>query len=289
MTTIVHRSIAGGAGWPGSVKRVSPATVHAVGCALAFTAVIAGGIHLTDAADWSGLARSRALLATSQARAAAAQRMLADAAQPRDTGPGAVRAADSPPAPTWAAVVLELADLAGASGLRIASIEPRRTDDAAADGRRTMRIVADGDFPAVLRLMDGFARLRVLAVPAALHIERKAQEARMDMTLDVFPALPALSAPRGAVPEVAGPPDGDPFGGAGLPAASDGPAPRLTGTIRDARAGLALFDSGDGTFAAVVPGEALGAARVTRVDAGVVTLATADGSRRFVVDDGGRP
>ena len=286
MTTIGHRSIPGASGWPGRVARVSPGAVHAVGCVSAFMVVVACGIHLADAADWSGLARSRALLATSQARAAAAQRMLADAAEPRDTRRGAARAADSPPAPAWPAVVLELAHLAGASGLRIASIEPRRTDDAAADGRRTMRIVADGDFPAVLQLMDGLARLRVLAVPAALHIERRGEEARMDMTLDVFPALPAASS---TVPVLARTSGGDPFGGAGAPMVSDAPAPRLAGTIRDARAGLALFDAGDGTFAAVVPGEALGAARVTRVDAGAVTLATADGSRRLVVDDGGRP
>ncbi|WP_175924501.1 pilus assembly protein [Burkholderia latens] len=288
MTTIVHRSIPGGAGWRGRVTRVSPATVHAVGCVLAFTAAVAGGIHLADAADWSGLARSRVLLATAQARAAAAQRMLADASQRRDTGPGTVRDADSRPAPTWPALVLELAGLAGESGLRIASIEPRSMDDVAADGRRTIRIVAEGGFPAVLRLMDGLAGWRVLAVPVALHIERKAPEARVDMTLDVFPLLPALPLPGGGVSVLAGASGGDPFGGADSPAVSEGPAPRLAGTIRDARTGLALFDSGDGTFAAIVPGEALGAARVTRVDTGAVTLATADGTRRVVVDDGGR-
>ncbi|HDR9000213.1 TPA: pilus assembly protein, partial [Burkholderia vietnamiensis] len=66
-------------------------------------------------------------------------------------------------------------------------------------------------------------------------------------------------------------------------------APRLAGTIRDARAALALFESGNGKFSTVAPGDALGAARVTRVEAGAVTLATADGARRFVVDDGGNP
>jgi hypothetical protein len=50
-----------------------------------------------------------------------------------------------------------------------------------------------------------------------------------------------------------------------------------------------LFDDGDGAFTAMVPGEVLGAARLVRVDPAAVTLATADGSRRLVLDDGGQP
>ncbi|MBR8145192.1 pilus assembly protein [Burkholderia sp. AU19243] len=288
MTTLADRLMSGGAGLRGSVMRVSPATAHAAGCALAFTAAVAGGIHLMDAADWSGLARSRVLLATAQARAAAAQRMLADAVHVRDTGDASVSDADARSVPTWPALVLEVAALTGASGLRIASIEPRSVDGAGADGRRTMRIVADGGFPAARRLMDRLASFRVLAVPVALHIERKALEARIDMTLDVFPTLPALSDAEGAAaPAFASAPAGDPFDGAGAPVVSDGPALRLAGTINGARAALALFDSGDGTFTAIAPGEALGAARLTRVDAGAVMLATADGAHRVVMDDGG--
>jgi hypothetical protein len=185
--------------------------------------------------------------------------------------------------------MLELADLAGASGLRIVSIEPQRADDAAPDGRRTVRIVADGGFPALLRLMGGLAGLPALVVPSVLHIERKPPTARVDMTIDVFPALPGARLPGGAAPMLAGASGDDPFGGAGSLTVADDAVPRLAGTIRDARAGLALFDAGDGGFATVARGEVLGAARLMRVDADAVTLATADGARRFLVDDGGRP
>ncbi|WP_175736052.1 pilus assembly protein [Burkholderia ambifaria] len=286
MTAIVHRSVPGVAGALGRVTRVSPATAHAVGCVAAFVSVLLGGIHLMDAADWSGLARSRALLATAQARAADTQRALA-AAQRHD--PAAGRNVSSTRAPAWPALMLELADLAGVSGLRIVSIEPQRADDAAPDGRRTVRMVADGGFPALLRLMGGLAGLPALVVPSVLHIERKPPTARVDMTIDVFPALPGARLPGGAAPMLAGASGDDPFGGAGSLTVADDAVPRLAGTIRDARAGLALFDAGDGGFATVARGEALGAARVMRVDADAVTLATADGARRFVMDDGGRP
>ncbi|RQR27139.1 pilus assembly protein [Burkholderia sp. Bp9142] len=290
MTAIVPLSMRGVAGSLGHATRVSPAAAHAVGCVAAFASVMVGAIHLTDAVDWSGLARSRALLAMAQVRAADTQRMLAAAAQQRrDTVPAAGRHVSSPRAPAWPALLLELADLAGASGLRIVSIEPRRADDAAPDGRRTVRIVADGGFPALLRLMGGLAGFPALVVPSVLHIERKPPASRVDMTIDVFPSLSAARFPGGAVPALAGAPGGDPFGGAGSPMVAEDAAPRLAGTIRDAHAGLALFDAGDGVFAAVAPGEALGASRVMRVDAGAVTLATADGARRFVMDEGDRP
>ncbi|NHL65099.1 pilus assembly protein [Burkholderia ambifaria] len=290
MTAIVHRSVPGVAGALGRVTRISPATAHAVGCVAAFVSVLLGGIHLMDAGDWSGLARSRALLATAQARAADTQRALA-ATQRHDPAPGpaAARNVSSRRAPAWPALMLELADLAGASGLRIVSIEPQRADDAAPDGRRTVRIVADGGFPALLRLMGGLAGLPALVVPSVLHIERKPPTARVDMTIDVFPALPGGRLPDGAARMLAGASGDDPFGGAGSLTVADDAVPRLAGTIRDARAGLALFDAGDAGFATVARGEALGAARVMRVDAGAVTLATADGARRFVMDDGGRP
>ncbi|RQR28111.1 pilus assembly protein [Burkholderia sp. Bp9143] len=288
MTVIVHRSTRDGAEWLGRVTRMSPAAAHAVGCVLAFAFVMAGSIHLMDAVDASGLARSRALLATAQVRAADAQRLLA-AAPRRDMGPAAGRIPSSPRAPGWPALMLELADLAGVSGLRIVSIEPRRTDDAVPDGRRTVRIIADGGFPALLRLMGGLASFPALVVPSRLHIERKPPESRVDMTIDVFPALSGARVPDGTVPVLAGAPSDDPFGGAGSPTVTVDTAPRLAGTIRDVRTGLALFDAGDGVFATVAPGEAFGVSRVVSVDAGAVTLATADGARRFVVDDGGRP
>ncbi|WP_176300819.1 pilus assembly protein [Burkholderia vietnamiensis] len=289
MTALAHRSMPGAAQRLGRVTRMSPAAAHAIGCVLAFAAVACGVIYLMDAADASGLHRSRALLATAHARVAAARRMLPTAAaQQRDRGSAALRDRGAPATPAWPALLLELADLAGASGLRIVSIEPGSTDQTAPEGRRTVRMVAEGGFAALLRLTDGVARFQALVVPTRLQIERKASAARMDVTLDVFPGLRPASMPGDAAAPPAVTAAGDPFGGTGEPM-SDDSAPRLAGTIRDARAALALFESGNGKFSTVAPGDALGAARVTRVEAGAVTLATADGARRFVVDDGGHP
>ncbi|KVN45517.1 pilus assembly protein [Burkholderia territorii] len=288
MTAIMHRSMPDGAKWLGRMTRMSPAAMHAVGCVVAFAFVMAGGIQLTNAVDASGLARSRALLATAQIRAADAHRLLATAVPRRDIDPAAGRDASSPRVPGWPALMLELADVVRASGLQVVSIEPRHTDEAAPDGRRTVRIVADGGFPALLRLMGEFASFPALVVPSRLHIERKSPASRVDMTIDVFPALPAARIPVGAEAVLAGAPSGDPFGEPASQTMADDMTPRLAGTIRDARAGLALFDAGDGAFAAVAPGEVFGVSRVVSVDAGAVTVATASGARRFVVDDGGR-
>jgi len=288
MTAIAHRSMPAGAGRLGRVTRMSPAAAHAVGCVAAFAFVAMGGIHLMDAVDASGLARSRALLATAQVRAADAQRLLATVPR-RDPDPAAGHAPSLSRAPGWPALMLELADLTGASGLRIVSIEPQRTDDAAQDGRRTVRIVADGGFPALLRLMGGLSSFPALVVPSRLHIERKPPALRVDMTIDVFSALSGARVPDGMVRLLAGVPSDDPFGDDGLSTRADDATPRLAGTIRDVRAGLALFDAGDGAFATVAPGEAFGMSRVVSVDAGAVTLATVDGARRLVMDDGGRP
>ncbi|KVD49165.1 pilus assembly protein [Burkholderia sp. ABCPW 11] len=288
MTALVRWSALRSGAGPGRMPHVSPAAVHAAGCVLAFGAVLAGGIHLANTANWSGLAHSRALLAAAQARAADAQRVLASAGQRRDGHRASTRDDRLPHAPEWVELMLELADLAASSGLQGVSIEPQRADGAAPDGRRTVRIVADGGFRALVHMVGGLARFPVLAVPSALRIERGMSAARVDMSVDVFPALPAATAAAADMPVRAAASDADPFGEAG-PTEAAGRAARLAGTIRDARTGLALFDDGDGVFTAVAPGEVLGAARVVRVDRAAVTLATADGSQRLVLDDGGRP
>ncbi|RQS28068.1 pilus assembly protein [Burkholderia sp. Bp8992] len=284
MTAITHWPVPRGVAWPRGMPRVSPAAMQAAGCVLAFVAVLAGGIHLANAADWSGLAHSRALLVAAQGRAADAQRMLESAERRRSAHPAPAHDDRASRAPEWAALMLELADLAASSGLHGVSIEPQRTDGAAPDGRRTVRIAADGGFRALSRMVGGLARFQVLAVPSALRVERGMQSTRVDMSVDVFPALPAASPAGGTVPLRAEALDADPFG-----AEADGVAARLAGTIRDARAGLALFDDGNGAFTAVMPGEALGAARVVRVESAAVMLATADGAHRVAFDDGGRP
>jgi hypothetical protein len=288
MTPRVHRLPTRGGRWLGAIRCVPPAAAHIAGCGLAFAAVLAGGIHLANAADWSGLAHSRALLAAAQMREADARRVLATAVRQRDAYSAAAHDDRLSRVPEWAALMLELADRAVSSGLHGVSIEPLRADGAAQDGRRTVRIVAEGGFRALLQMIGGLARFPVLAVPTALRVERGKEAARVEMSVDVFPELPAATSTGGETPVLADAPGADPFGEAGSSEA-EGAAARLAGTIRDGRAGLALFDDGDGAFTAVVPGEALGAARLVRVDPVAVTLATADGAYRVTLDDGRRP
>ncbi|WP_334006703.1 pilus assembly protein [Burkholderia cepacia] len=288
MTALAHRPAPHRGGLRNGVRRVSPATAHIAGCVLAFAAVLTGGIHLANAADWSGLAHSRALLAAAQKQEADAQRVLAAAARQHDAHPAAADGDRSSRAPEWAALMLELADRAASSGLRGVSIEPLRAEGAVPEGQRSVRIVADGGFRALLQMVGWLARFPVLAVPTTLRVERGKEAARVEMAVDVFPGLPAMTSKGGETPVLADAPGADPFGGAGS-SETEGAAARLAGTIRDRRAGLALFDDGGGAFAALVPGEALGAARVVRVDPVAVTLATADGAYRVALDDGRHP
>ncbi|KVK74355.1 pilus assembly protein [Burkholderia cepacia] len=287
MTALAHRPAPHRGGWRSGVRRVSPAAAHIAGCVLAFAAVLTGGIHLANAADWSGLAHSRTLLAAAQKREADAQRVLAAAARQHDAHPAADGDRSSR-APEWAALMLELADRAASSGLRGVSIEPLHAGGAVPEGQRTVRIVADGGFRALLQMVGGLAHFPVLAVPTTLRVERGKEAARVEMAVDVFPGLPATTSSGGKTPVLADAPGADPFGEAGS-SETEGAAARLAGTIRDRRTGLALFDDGDGAFAALVPGETLGAARVVRVDPVAVTLATADGAYRVTLDDGRRP
>ncbi|CAB3766235.1 pilus assembly protein [Burkholderia sp. MSh2] len=289
MTALMDRATPHGAAWRGGLRRMSPQVAHIAGCVAAFSAVLAGGIHLANAADWSGLAHGRALLAAAQARAADAQRVIEAAARRRDLHPEPSRDDSLPRVPEWAELMLELADLAASGGLHGVSLEPQRADGAAPDSRRrTVRIVADGGFRALLSVVGGLARFPVLAVPSALRVERGTQSARVEISVDVFPGLQAATFMGGEAQVLAAAPDADPFGWA-VASGDEGAATRLAGTIRDARAGLALFDDGAGTYVAVVPGEALGIARVMRVDSAAVTLAMADGAYRIVLGEGGRP
>jgi hypothetical protein len=81
MTAIAHRSWFGD-GWRHVASRgARPAVAHVAGCVLAFGAVLAGGVHLADSADWSGLVHGRAALEAAKARAATAERVLADGAR----------------------------------------------------------------------------------------------------------------------------------------------------------------------------------------------------------------
>ncbi|KVX13857.1 pilus assembly protein [Burkholderia ubonensis] len=287
MTALAYRFGSGDGGRNGATRRALPVASHVAGCVLAFGMVLAGGVHLSAAADWSGLARSRASLDAARARAAEAERALAQAvihrAAPAKTDDGR----GEPAAPGWPALMLELAELAASSGLRVVSFEPQPEPGARQDVRRTVRIVADGGFPALRRMVGALATLPVLVVPTAINAERAGRAARVGLSLDVFPAMPGGRAAYGDRPIAVASQDADPFGIGDEPGTGDTLPSRLAGVMRDARTGLALFDDGAGAITAVAAGEAVGAMRVVRVEADAVTLATRNGPRRMGLDDEG--
>ncbi|KVP04277.1 pilus assembly protein [Burkholderia ubonensis] len=287
MTALAYRFGSGEGGRNGATRRALPVASHVAGCVLAFGMVLAGGVHLSAAADWSGLARSRASLDAARARAAEAERALAQAAMHRAAPAKTDDGRGEPAAPGWPALMLELAELAASSGLRVVSFEPQPEPGARQDVRRTVRIVADGGFPALRRMVGALATLPVLVVPTAINAERAGRAARVGLSLDVFPAMPGGRAAYGDRPIAVASQDADPFGIGDEPGTGDTLPSRLAGVMRDARTGLALFDDGAGAITAVAAGEAVGAMRVVRVEADAVTLATRSGPRRMGLDDEG--
>ncbi|KWN73126.1 pilus assembly protein [Burkholderia ubonensis] len=287
MTALAYRFGSGEGGRNGATRRALPVASHVAGCVLAFGMVLAGGVHLSAAADWSGLARSRASLDAAMARAAEAERALAQAAMHRAAPATTDDGRGEPAAPGWPALMLELAELAASSGLRVVSFEPQPEPGARQDVRRTVRIVADGGFPALRRMVGALATLPVLVVPTAISAERAGRAARVGLSLDVFPAMPGGRAAYGDRPIAVASQDADPFGIGDEPGTGDTLPSRLAGVMRDARTGLALFDDGAGAITAVAAGEAVGAMRVVRVEADAVTLATRSGPRRMGLDDEG--
>ncbi|KVP40321.1 hypothetical protein [Burkholderia ubonensis] len=287
MTALAYRFGSGEGGRNGATRRALPVASHVAGCVLAFGMVLAGGVHLSAAADWSGLARSRASLDAARARAAEAERALAQAAMHRAAPAKTDDCRGEPAAPGWPALMLELAELAASSGLRVVSFEPQPEPGARQDVRRTVRIVADGGFPALRRMVGALATLPVLVVPTAISAERAGPAARVGLSLDVFPAMPGGRAAYGDRPIAVASQDADPFGIGDEPGTGDTLPSRLAGVMRDARTGLALFDDGAGAITAVAAGEAVGAMRVVRVEADAVTLATRSGPRRMGLDDEG--
>ncbi len=281
--------------WPGGVWQSGAARARwlacgqVAGCVLAFGVVLAGGIHLADRADWSGLAYSRAALEEVSARVVAAERAIQEAARLAPPPAEPEFAEDHGHAPGWASLMLRLAELAAASGLQLQSLEPQDSQGEQAVPRRTVRIVAHGGYPALLRFVGGFAALPALVVPAAVRIDSGrrggAAAPRVEMSLDVLGALPGGDETL-VGGEIVAAAEGDPFDGADGREADHAVPARLAGVIRDARAGLALFDDGAGGIATVAAGEQVGSTRVVRVEPDGVALATADGPRRIGVGEG---
>lgn len=290
MTAISQQSWLGNSGRHGARHDMRPGIMHVAGCALAFGAVLAGGIYLMNAAGWNGVAHERAARDATQARVAAAERVLADAAH--GNAPAAVSADDGRErASGWPVLMLELAELAASSGLRVVSLEPQSAQDGgnatASDARRTVLIMAHGGFPALQRMIGGLAALPVLVVPTAMRVERDASASRVQLSLDVFPALPGGGAVSDDMPTAHASIAADPFSGGAEPETGDASVSRLAGVMWDARAGLALFDDRAGTITTAAAGETVGGMRVMRIESDGVMFATASGPRRIAMDDGG--
>lgn len=256
--------------------------VRSVACAAIAYGVLVCGLLVANRADWGGAARSRAALGEVAVRDLQARRLLAAAsanrASARRTGP--VEVGD-----VLARLVLRLADLAEASGLRIRELDRLAVshDGGPADGPRAdwLKLSAEGDFTAIQRFVAGLASLPVLVVPAALTVQRGGRAGVIEVRLAVFAALPPgrgeVVADRGDLRHV------DPFADTSTGA---GPSARLVGVLRDRRLGLAMFELDDSAWL-IAEGQRFGDERIARIDIGGVTLAKPGSTRRVSMAEAG--
>ncbi len=283
-------------GWRAWVRRTDSRRVSGVGWRTAARVALACGVFVCGVyagrdADWGGVERSRVALGAVASRDARARRLLAaSSVRPaRPAGAGRSPAAQQTPSD----FAMRLAAHAGASGLRVRKLE--RLDGERTGGQRddgavyVFAISAEGDFDALCRFLSGLAALPALVVPATSSVKRDNGATMLDARLDVWPALPGGEADgrrRADGREVPEAPAADPFSAMPMLAIDDAAdAARLVGVMHDRRSGLALFERGDDAWS-VAPGQMVDGARVARIQAGGVTLATHGGGRRVMTVSG---
>lgn len=273
------------------------------------------GVYAGRDADWGGVERGRAALESVAAREARARRLLAAASGRSAPSAGAERSPAQPQTPSdWA---MRLAGHAGASGLRVRKLErlggerAGERGDVGADERATratkttnkaahgsgnqaaneaadyvFAISAEGDFDALYRFLSGLAALPALVVPVTSNVKRDDGATLLEARLDVWPALPGAEADGPPPADARAVPVADPFSAMPMQAIDDAAgAARLVGVIRDRLSGLALFERGSGAWS-VAPGQTVDGARVARIRAAGVTLATHGGGRRVMTVGG---
>ncbi len=255
---------------------------------VAFAAFVLG-VQGIRSADLDGFDASRATLAEAQHRLADARHAMTQLPTLRNEA--RERAQRARPA-VWTSAddVRALSALADDSGLALVSLEPGAESGAATDTMRPVQLAARGDFAEVLQFIDGLTTLPVLVVPFDVEIRRDGNVLSMNATLQVFsrlsPVANALShADADDDPEIV---FYDPFSqrATSVDASADASL-RLVGLLRDRVHALALVETDDGPIAAE-PGQQVGDARVTRIDADGLTLATSLGAKQLTFAEDAR-
>jgi hypothetical protein len=233
-------------------------TIAALACAAASVAYIAW--------DPLGVHAAQTALAEAQKRHVHAQQALASLPALRAAAAGKVP--HTPYAGNSADDIRRISQLAAQSGLVLHALEPGPAGGAKTEAFRSIKLVAQGSFAQLRRLLEGGARGPALSLPSELAIRRTVAGLSIAATLRVYDTLPLspLSAEETA---------SDPFARAAVPG-NDGW--RLAGILQDRQRIVALVETPDGVVTAQA-GEAIGDGRVVQVGPARVVVALGGSTR----------
>ncbi|PYE17131.1 hypothetical protein C7410_12765 [Paraburkholderia silvatlantica] len=215
--------------------------------------------------DPLGVHAAREALEAAQKRNADARKVLARLPALRDAA--ARTSWRAPHAGNSADDIRRISQLAAQSDLVVQVLEPGVAGGAQTEAFRSVKLVAQGTFAQLRRLLEGLAREPALTVPSELAIRRIGTGLSVSATLHVYDALAAV--PLAAASAAAA--VRDPFAQAAAAGrAVDGW--RLAGILRDRQRILALLETPDGVMTAQA-GEAIGDARVLEIGPARVVVA----------------
>ncbi|MEX3952585.1 hypothetical protein AB4Y40_33115 [Paraburkholderia sp. EG287B] len=220
--------------------------------------------------DPLGVHAARAALEAAQKRYGDAQQVLARLPALREAA--ARMPSRAPRAGNSADDIRRISQLAAQSGLVLHMLEPGVAGGVQAEAFRSIRLVAQGSFAQLRRLLVELAREAALTVPFELAIRRTGTGLSVSATLRVYDALPAvpLAVATAAV-------ERDPFAHAAAAGrAEDGW--RLAGILQDRLRILALLETPEGVVSAQA-GEAVGNARVLAIGPARVVVAAGGTTR----------
>jgi hypothetical protein len=285
----------------------APAQRWSLGRRLMAYVALAAGAFVLVTAGWRGLRSDRpsasaASIETLEQRLRDGRAKLAQLPRMREAAL-AQAATSRAGRPEGGAVhaVADLAALAASTAVTLKALEPASGAGAASHRNggqaRALRLDGRTDFAGLYAFLQGLSTLPQLVVPETVSVKRESGGLAFVATLNVFDAVPARQSPPAALTAAGGPARGgqagplvaDPFVADIAARQTDASVSRLVGLVRDATRSLAVFEGARGMQAALVaPGQALGAERVVRIDAGGVILASRGGERRIALREAGR-
>ncbi|MEM5404975.1 hypothetical protein [Paraburkholderia unamae] len=221
--------------------------------------------------DPLGVQAASAALEAAQKRYGDAQQVLARLPALREAA--ARMPSRAPRAGNSADDIRRISQLAAQSGLVLQVLEPGVAGGMQAEAFRSIRLVAQGSFAQLRRLLEELAREAALTVPFELAIRRTGTGLSVSATLRVYDALPAV--PLAVASATAA--TRDPFTHAAAAGrAEDGW--RLAGILQDRLRILALLETPEGVVTAQA-GEAIGNARVLAIGPARVVVAAGGTTR----------